>query len=140
MVVRGDRIDVPETLRQRMIEIGHEGRTKQLLRAHVWFPGMDSQCDKFVSTCIYCQSNTPDVHREPLKMMELPEGPWRKVSVHFCGPLANGRLAPSTANTPDIQWLNVWDPPVKKQPFLTLSCFIYIPLLLACIISIFSYL
>ena len=81
-----------------MIEIareGHQGqvRTKQLLRAHVWFPGMDSQCDKFVSTSIYCQSNTPDVHREPLKMTELPEGPWRKVSVDFCGLLANGDLA-----------------------------------------------
>ena len=67
MVVIGDRIVVPETLRQRMIEIAHEGhlgqvQTKQLLRAHVWFLGMDTQCDKFVSMCIYCQSNTPDVH------------------------------------------------------------------------------
>ena len=98
MVVRGDKIVVPETLRQRMIEIAHEGhqgqvRTKQLLRAHVWFPGMDTQCNKFVSTCIYCQSNTPDVHREPLKTTELPEGPWRKVIVDFCGALANGDLA-----------------------------------------------
>ena len=81
-----------------MVEIAHEGhqgqvRTKQLLRADVWFPGMDSLCDKFVSMCIYCQFNTPDVHREPLKMTELPEGPWRKVSVDFCGPLANGDLA-----------------------------------------------
>ena len=42
---------------------------------------------------IYCQSNTPDVHREPLKMTELPEGPWRKVSVDFCRPLANRDLA-----------------------------------------------
>ena len=47
IVVRGDRIVVPKLLRQRMIEITHEGhqgqvRTKQLLRAHVWFPGMDS--------------------------------------------------------------------------------------------------
>ena len=100
MVVRGDRIVVPETLRQKLnaTEIAHEGhqgqvRTKQPQRAHVWFPGMDSQCDNFESTCIYCQSNTPDAHREPLKMTELPEGPWRKVSVDFCGPLANGDLA-----------------------------------------------
>ena len=39
IVVRGARIVVPEILRQRMIEIAHEGhqgqvRTKQLLRAH----------------------------------------------------------------------------------------------------------
>ena len=67
--------------------------TKQLLRAHVWFPGMDSQCDKFVSTCIACQSNTPQTHREPFRMTDLPEGPWEKVSVDFCGPMASGDLA-----------------------------------------------
>ena len=44
IVVRGDRIVVPETLRQRMVEIGHKGhqgkvRMKQLLRAHLWFTG-----------------------------------------------------------------------------------------------------
>ena len=81
-----------------MIEIPHEGhqgqvRTKQLLGAHVWFPGMDSQCKQLVSICIYWQSDIPHIHREPPKMTELPEGPWRKVSVGFCGPLANGDLA-----------------------------------------------
>ena len=98
MVLKGDRIVVPAKLRQSMVEIADEGyqglvRTKQLLRAHVWFPGMDSRCDMLVSTCITCQSNTPQTHREPLKMTELPEGPWGKVSVDFCGPMANGDLA-----------------------------------------------
>ena len=98
IILRGDRIVVPAKLRQKMIEIAHEGhqgqvRTKQLLRAHVWFPGMDSQCDKFVSTCIACQSNALETHREPLKITELPDGPWNKVSVDFCGPMGNGDLA-----------------------------------------------
>ncbi|KAK2552554.1 Uncharacterized protein P5673_026409 [Acropora cervicornis] len=98
IVLRGDRIFVPEKLRHRMVEIAHEGhqgqvRTKQLLRAHVWFPGMDSQCEKFVSMCIACQSNTSQTHREPLKMTDLPEGPWDKVSVDFWGPMASGDLA-----------------------------------------------
>ena len=96
--MRGDRIVEPEKLRHRMVEIAHEGhqgqvRTKQLLRAHVWFPGMDLQCEKFVSTCIACQANTPQTHREPLKMTDLPEGPWDKVSLDFSGPLASGDLA-----------------------------------------------
>ena len=77
IVLRGDAIVVPAKLRHRMVEIAHEGhqghvRTKQLLRAHVWFPGMDSQCGKFVPTCIACQSNTPQTHREPLRMTDLP--------------------------------------------------------------------
>ena len=81
IVLRGDRIVVPAKLRHKMVEIAHEGhqgqvRTKELLRAHVWFPGMDSQCDKFVSTCIACKSNTPQTHRVPLRMTDLPEEPW----------------------------------------------------------------
>ena len=123
MVLRGDRVVVPAKLRQRMVEIAHEGhqglvRIKhRLLRAHVWFLGMDSQCDMFVSTCIACQSNTPQTRREPLKMTELPGGPWDKVSVDFCGPMANGDLAlVFYANIPDTQWSNSWDPLVKRQP------------------------
>ena len=96
-VLRRDRIVVPEKLRHRMVEIAHKGyqgqvQKKQLLRARVWFLGMDSQCEKFVSTCIPCQSNTPQTHPEPLKMTDLPEGPWDKVSVDFCGPMASGDL------------------------------------------------
>ena len=83
---------MPEKLRHRMVEITHEGHQK-LLRAHVWFPGMDSQCEKFVSTCIACQSNKPQTLREPLKMTDLPEGPWDKVSVDFWGPMASSDLA-----------------------------------------------
>ena len=114
IVVREGRIVVPETLTQRMIEIapeGHQGQVwpKQLLRADVWFLEMDSPCDKFVSTCIYCPSNTPDVHREPLKMTELPEGPWRKVSVNFCGLLVDGDLTLVF----HCQYSRY---PVKKQP------------------------
>ena len=89
MVLRGDRIVVPAKLRQRMVEIAHEGhqglvRTKQLLRAHVWFPGMDSQCDMFVSTYIACQSNTAQTHRER-KILEIsvqtPRNESRKFNV-----------------------------------------------------------
>ena len=73
------------------------------------FPGMDSQCDKLVSTCIACQSNTPQTHCEPL-MMTVLQGPWDKVRVdfeYFGGPIASGDLAwYSTYNTPYTQWLN----------------------------------
>ena len=41
LVLRGERIVVPQTLREAMVKIAHEGhqgivRTKQLLRAHVY--------------------------------------------------------------------------------------------------------
>ena len=51
IVLRGDRIVVPAKLRHRMVGIAHEGhqgqvRTKQLLRAEVWFPGSDRDTER----------------------------------------------------------------------------------------------
>lgn len=45
LALRGDGIVVPQELQERMVKFAHEGhqeilRTKQLLRAHVWFPGI----------------------------------------------------------------------------------------------------
>ena len=42
---------------------------------------------------LYCQANTLKTHREPLKMTELPEGPWKRVTLDFCEPLTNVNLA-----------------------------------------------
>ena len=63
-----------------MLEIAYEGHQGQVKTKQLWFPGMDDQCKKFASICIYCQANTLKTHREPLKMTELPEGPWKRVT------------------------------------------------------------
>ena len=46
LVLRGRRIVIPVQLRQRTLQLAHEGhqgivRTKQLLREKVWWPGID---------------------------------------------------------------------------------------------------
>ena len=53
----------------------------------MWFPGIDDYY-------IYCQANTSKtrMHRELLEMTELPGGPWNRVIVNFCEPLAIGNL------------------------------------------------
>ena len=61
-------------------------RTKQILRAHVWFPGIDDHVQKLVLRCIPCQAVTREYNREPLRMTPLPLGPWKNVSVDFAGP------------------------------------------------------
>ena len=98
LTLRGECIVVPQTLREAMVKIAHEGhqgivRTKQLLRAHVWFPGMDTMVEKRVGKCLACQSKIPCHTREPLQMTDLPRGPWKKVSVDFAGPLWNKYMA-----------------------------------------------
>ena len=80
LVLRGERIVVPQTLREAVVKIAHEGhqgivRTKQLLRAHVWFPGMDTMVEKHAGKCLACQSTTSCHTREPLKVTDLPWGP-----------------------------------------------------------------
>ena len=80
LVLRGERIVVPQELREAMVKIVHEGhrgivRTKQLLRAHVWFPGIDKMVEKHVGKCLACQATIPCHTREPLQMSDLPTGP-----------------------------------------------------------------
>ncbi|XP_022787546.1 uncharacterized protein K02A2.6-like [Stylophora pistillata] len=98
LVLRGERIVVPRELRETMVKIAHEGhqgivRTKQLLRAHVWFPRIDKMVEKHVGKCLACQATIPCHTREPLQMSDLPKSPWKKISVDFGGPFPNKDMA-----------------------------------------------
>ena len=94
LVLHGNRIVIPQTLRQKIIDIAHEGhqgivKTKQLIREKVWFPRIDAMVEQTINSCIACQATTVDKSREPLKMSKLPDGPWLEVSVDFAD-LATG--------------------------------------------------
>ena len=61
IIVRCDRIVVPEKLQQCMIAWAHEGhqhttKTLQLLRETCWFPKMHSLVADYVATCIPCNA------------------------------------------------------------------------------------
>ena len=50
IVLRGNRIVIPDALQKRVIEQAHEGhqglvKTRSLLRSKVWFPKMDTAVD-----------------------------------------------------------------------------------------------
>ena len=64
LVLRGERIVVPRELRETIVTIAHEGhqgivRTKQLLRAHVWFPGIDKMVKKHGGKWLAYQATIP---------------------------------------------------------------------------------
>ena len=95
LVLRGDRIVVPNTLQNKIVKIAHEGhlgitKTKNLLRSRVWFPKMDKITEKVIRNCMACKVTTPQTARLPLKMTELPKGPMAKVSSDFYGSLPTG--------------------------------------------------
>ena len=93
--MRGSRIVLPTSLRQKAIDIsqeGHQGlvKTKRLLREKVWFPGIDNFVQRNIDTCISCQATSSKSRPEPLKMTDLPPEVWHTVNIDFCGPLPRG--------------------------------------------------
>ena len=81
-----------------MVKMAHEGHqgivcTKQLLRAHVWFPGIDKMVEKHVGNRLACQATIPCHSREPRQTSDLPTRPWKKISVDFAGPFPNKDMA-----------------------------------------------
>ena len=91
IILRGSRIVLPTSLRQKAIEIaqeGHQGvvKTKRLLREKVWFPGIDKLVQQTIETCIPCQA-TSSKSRE---MADLPPEVWHTVNIDFCGRFTGG--------------------------------------------------
>ena len=95
LLLKADRIVVPASLQERIVNIAHEGhmgivKTKALLREKVWFPCMDRMTEDKVKACLPCQIVTPIYTREPLQMSVLPDNPFDEVSVDFAS--VNGEL------------------------------------------------
>ncbi len=88
LVLREHRIVIPEALREKVIDIAHEGhmgvvKTQALIREKVWFPKISRLVEKKVKSCLACQVTTPRNTREPLQMSELPKQPWTERSIDF---------------------------------------------------------
>ena len=98
ILMRNNRTVLPKSLRQRAVNIAHEGhqdvtKTKAFLRSKVWFPRMDGVMEEAVKNCASCQALVSAFRSiEPYKMSELyvPSGPWENISKDFCGPLPFG--------------------------------------------------
>jgi len=92
LVVRGPRIVVPRTLRNKVVKLAHEGhqgitKTKEYLRTRVWFPGLDKIVEAHIQHCHPCQVVNVSPEREPLRMTPMPSEPWKDVAVDFWGPI-----------------------------------------------------
>ena len=61
VILRGNRIVMPNSLRQRAISIAHVGhqglvKTKKLLREKIWFPKIDYDVKEMINQCVLCQA------------------------------------------------------------------------------------
>lgn len=92
LVLRGNRIVLPQSLQARALSLAHEGHlgivgTKQHLRTKLWWPGMERAAEKYCKACHGCQTVARPDPPEPLRTTPLPDGLWQDVAIDLLGPL-----------------------------------------------------
>lgn len=97
ILMRGDRIVIPQRLREKVLYLAHEGHPgtrmmKSHLRVSVWWPKMDADVEGFVKRCRGCTLVSAPEVPEPMSRRELPSGPWEDVAIDFLGPLPEGQF------------------------------------------------
>ena len=95
IILRGSRILMQTSLRERTLKLVHEGhqgivKTKRLLREKVWWPGIDQAIEQLIRTCIACQAQGPVSTPPPLHMTTMPSQPWQTLHADLCGPFPSG--------------------------------------------------
>ena len=95
LILRGNRIVVPHSLRLRSVDIAHEShlgiqKTKALLREKVWFPQIDNIVKNTIEKCVTCQAVASPNPPEPLAMTQMPKSQWEVLNIDFYGPLPIG--------------------------------------------------
>ncbi|XP_041786794.1 uncharacterized protein K02A2.6-like [Anopheles merus] len=88
IVVRDDRLVLPEKLRQKALKIAHIGHPgeetmKRKLRERMWWPYMDREITCFVKACAGCAAVRPLGHAEPMIRKEMPDRPWQDIAIDF---------------------------------------------------------
>ena len=84
LILKGDRIIIPETLRGQILDAlhtGHQGETKCLLlaRESVFWPGITNDIKQLVNDCDTCNKYQAEQPKLPLMQPDLPTRPWEKL-------------------------------------------------------------
>lgn len=95
LLLRGTRIVIPHSLRDRVVKLAHEGhqgivKTKNRLRSKVWWPKMDRQAENVCKVCYGCQLVSQYSPPEPMARVVPPSGPWQDCAADILGPLPTG--------------------------------------------------
>lgn len=95
ILLRGDKMVIPEALRKRTLELAHEGHPgmtvmKRRIRSKVWWPKVDQDVESIVKACRGCMLTSAPSAPEPMKRTELPSKPWQHLAIDFMGPLPSG--------------------------------------------------
>jgi hypothetical protein len=100
-----DRLYVPndEALRTKLLSechdaptSGHLGKDKTIdqVKRRFYWPRMDDEIEKYVTSCDACQRNKPSHQSKPglLRPLPIPDRPWQQVSLDLITQLPRSRL------------------------------------------------
>ena len=85
VVLRGERIAIPPSMRKEMLEKIHQGhmgieKSKRRARDTLYWPGMNSQITDTVSRCTICLEHRRQNAKEPMIPFRVTTKPWELVA------------------------------------------------------------
>ena len=97
VILRGTRIVIPKVLRQRVVELAHEGhqgivKMKERLRSKVWWPGIDKDAGQKCRECYGCQLVTKETITPPVENNQDARKAMAGCSTGLTWAHANGRI------------------------------------------------
>lgn len=84
LLLRGNRIVIPHSLRMEMLQKLHEGhlgieKCKRRSRDTVYWHGINKDIENHIGQCETCKKYQSKQAREPMIILDLPTEPWKKV-------------------------------------------------------------
>ncbi|XP_055922719.1 uncharacterized protein K02A2.6-like, partial [Eupeodes corollae] len=91
-ILWGYRTIVPFKLREEVLKelhLSHLGivKTKALARSYVWWPKIDHNIEKMISSCVSCKLTQSSPEKCPLIPWTPTESAWSRIHVDFAGPI-----------------------------------------------------
>nr|KAG5701917.1 hypothetical protein BaRGS_014982 [Batillaria attramentaria] len=89
LLMRGDRIVIPYSLRSDMLERIHDGhlgivKCRERAAHSVWWPKISSDIKDRVGRCRMCTEKRPTQRKEPLLPSTPPQRPFQRIGVDLC--------------------------------------------------------
>ncbi|XP_057290318.1 uncharacterized protein K02A2.6-like [Hydractinia symbiolongicarpus] len=96
VILRRNRIIIPQVFRQRILAIAHENhlgisKTKALLRNNIYFPVVDEKVENLWNKYIPCAATIKQNTPPPMQPSTLPPDVWHTLNIDFLGTLRNGK-------------------------------------------------
>uniref|UniRef100_A0A0S7ESR5 Gypsy retrotransposon integrase-like protein 1 n=1 Tax=Poeciliopsis prolifica TaxID=188132 RepID=A0A0S7ESR5_9TELE len=86
LLLKNNRIVIPQELRQEILQRIHEGhlgieKCKRRARESVFWPGLNKDIEVLISKCETCQTFRNKQSKEPMIISDTPTSPWLKVGM-----------------------------------------------------------